>query len=499
MSLVPLKIQAGFYRTGTDLESEGRWRDGSLVRWRDNSLRPIGGWSERLNNTANSIVTFTEPPRGAHGWMDNSGNQNAAFGSASYLYHMNASGTFTDITPSILNTGLVSGVVQTGYGNDFYGYYTYGTERPAVSTTITPSTTWALDNFGQNLIAVSSGDGKLYEWDLNTSNDAAVIANAPVNNKAMVVTEERFIFALCPAGNLKKVQWCDREQQTVWTPATTNEAGSIELQTAGEIMLGIRARGQTVVLTTTDAFIFRYSGPPYVYNVDRVGTGCGAISRKCAAAVDQAVYWMGEKGTFFRFDGASVQPLKCDVADYISQDFNANQKHKTWAVNDVENKEVWWFYPSGGSTEVDRYVAYDYQEGHWIIGNLSRTTGFEAGVFTNPIYCSSTKIYNHEFGLNYDGDTVFAESGPIKIGAGDQVMKVNSVIPDESTLGDVKLTFKSRFYPNDTETSHGPFTLSNPTSVRLQGRQVRMRVEGERLADWRVGQMRLNAMAGGGR
>ena len=62
----------------------------------------------------------------------------------------------------------------------------------------------------------------------------------------MVVTEERFIFALGAGGNSRKVQWCDKENNTVWTPSATNEAGDIELATAGQIMQGIRSRGVTL-------------------------------------------------------------------------------------------------------------------------------------------------------------------------------------------------------------------------------------------------------------
>jgi hypothetical protein len=75
-------------------------------------------------------------------------------------------------------------------------------------------------------------------------------------------------------------------------------------------------------------------------------------------------------------------------------------------------------------------------------------------------------------------------------------MRVTQIVPDEATAGDVTVTLKTRLYPNATETSHGPFTMANPTSVRLQGRQVRMRVDAARLADWRVGIMRLDATAG---
>ena len=75
-------------------------------------------------------------------------------------------------------------------------------------------------------------------------------------------------------------------------------------------------------------------------------------------------------------------------------------------------------------------------------------------------------------------------------------MQVTELIPDEKTQGDVQAKFKTRFYPNASESEYGPFTMSNPTSVRFQGRQVRMRVEGNTASDWRVGIMRIDARAG---
>ena len=78
-------------------------------------------------------------------------------------------------------------------------------------------------------------------------------------------------------------------------------------------------------------------------------------------------------------------------------------------------------------------------------------------------------------------------------------MNVVELIPDEKTQGDVTATFKTRFYPNGSESQYGPFNMSNPTSVRFQGRQVRMRVEGSVATDWRVGIMRLDARQGGRR
>ena len=325
---------------------------------------------------------------------------------------------------------------------------------------------------------------------------AMPIENAPEGNLGLLVTEERFLFALGAGGNPRLVQWCDRENNTLWTPAATNEAGDIELQTAGQIMQGIRTRGQSLIITDTDAHSATYIGGQFVYGFQRVGSSCGAISRKSAAAVDEGVFWMGQRG-FFGYAGGAVKDIACEVGDYVFNDINTAQASKIWSVTNQQYNEIWWFYCSGGSNEIDRYVSYNYKEGHWSIGQLSRTAGFDRGVFRRPVwFTTGGKAYNHDTGLNYEGADVFAESGPISLASGDNVMAATMLIPDELTQGDVSATFKTRFHPNDTERSYGPYAMANPTSVRFTGRQVRMRVEGERLADWRVGIMRLEAVAG---
>lgn len=328
---------------------------------------------------------------------------------------------------------------------------------------------------------------------------AQVIANAPENNLGLVVTEERFVVALGAGGNPRKVQWCDRENRTSWTAAATNEAGDIELQTTGQIMQAVRTRGQTLVITDVDAHAMRYLGPPYVYGFERVGTSCGAVSRKAAADVDMGIFWMGQGG-FYRFDGNSVQEIPCEVRDYIFDDFNTGQQSKIWAYANSEFSEIWWYYPSSGSTEIDRYVGYNYRENFWIIGEMSRTCGMSRGVFRYPMLGDSFgTLHDHEVGVAKDGAVVYAETGPISIGNGDQTMQVMQVIPDEVTQGDVDMYFKTRFHPNDVERTYGPYNPKNPTSVRFQGRQIRMKVQEDRLTNWRVGIMRLDVVARGKR
>lgn len=491
MPLIPLQIPPGFHRNGTDLEGAGRWRDGNLVRWREGSLRPIYGWQQRVNNM------FSAAPRALFAWQDNSGVSWIAGGTFNALKVSDSVGNVTDITPSGLVAGTEDAALVGNFGSGLYGREAFGVPRVGTGL-IGEAATWSIDNWGQYLVACSSADGKLYEWQLNTANDAAQIANSPSSCSGLMVTEERFLFALGAGGDPRKVQWSDQEDNTTWTPSATNQAGSQILQTSGQIMAATRTIGQSLILTDIDAHRSTYVGPPFVYQFERVGTSCGIISRKAYAATDAGVFWMGRRG-FFLFDGSVVRELPCEVWDHVFLNLNESQSSKVWAVINGQNSEVWWFYPSQG-IEIDSYVAYDFKENHWLIGSMNRTAGIDRGVFTTPIYADDTgDLYNHETGFDYGGDLVFAESGPASLGSGETTFNAVKLIPDEVTQGDVTMTFKTRYYPNGEESTHGPFEMRNPTSIRFSGRQARMRVEANTVGAWRFGIPRIDIREAGKR
>ncbi|WP_304189099.1 hypothetical protein [Lentibacter algarum] len=492
MPLIELTLPKGLKNNGTDMQSEGRWRDGNLIRWTEDALGPVGGWIERMASA------YAAAPRGMIAWEDDASARWIAAGTYSHLYVSNASGTTFDITPAGFTSGIEDAAVNTGFGGGFFGTGFFGQPRPDTGN-YSEATTWDLDTWGQYLVGCSSDDGKLYEWQLATGTPAAAISNAPTSNLGVVVTDERFVFALGAGGNPRHIQWCDFEDNTLWTAASTNQAGDHTLQTSGRIQAGIRAQGQTLIITDRDAHRCVYTGPPFIHQFEKVGDACGLVARKALANTPAGVFWMGQNG-FFRYNGSSVEQVPCEIHDKVFKNRSTAQSSKCWAVTNGQHNEVWFFYPSSASVEVDSYAAFDYGQGIWTFGSLDRTAGVDRGIFRTPIWADATSsVYDHETGYNYDSNTIFIESGPMNIGAGDNTAIVTKVIPDEAALGDVQLTLKSRYYPTGAETSHGPYTAVNPTSVRVKGRQLRVRLEAQLPGKWRVGNYRAEVRQGGKR
>lgn len=490
MPFVPLAIPPGVYRNGTEYQSKGRYYDANLVRWIDGALAPVGGWRTR------TATTMSGKARAAIAWKTNGSVTWLGVGTHSKLYVQNRAGTVSDITPAGFTAGRADAVAQGGYGSSTYGTSTYGTPRPD-STLIQDASMWSLDTWGEDLVGVMADDGKIYEWTLSTGTPAAQVTGSPTC-RAVVVTAERIMMAL-GAGNPRRVKWSDQEDDTDWTPSAVNQAGSFDLQTVGRLMCGKVVSAGVLLFTDIDVHLARYTADTLVYAFDRVGSNCGIISQGAVVALDTQAVWMGRNG-FWQYNGF-VQPLPCDVQDYVFSDINELQLSKTWAFHNSAFGEIEFHYCSAGSNEVDRCVVWAYRDNHWNIGRPARLCGSDRGVFAYPIQVDAGgATYEHEVGFSYAGAAPFVEGGPLELGLGDQVMQVRDLVPDEKTQGDVTTTFKTRFFPGGPEETFGPYAASGPpTNLRFTGRAVKVRYTGANLADWRVGAPRLEVKAGGRR
>ncbi len=497
MALFALQFPPGIYRNGTEYQSKNRWYDCNLVRFYEGTIRPIGGW--RIKTTS----TMTGVGRAITTWRDNSANTWAGIGTESHLYAMARTGVLSDITPSGFTPGRASATQGGGFGQGNFGAGTFGTPR-ADTSLIQDASVWTLDVFGQYLEACMADDGYIYEWQLNTGVIAAKVSNAPTA-RAIVCTDEGFVFALGAAGDPRNVAWCDQRDNTTWAPSATNQAGDYDLQTYGKLMCGKRVRGGTLIFTTLDVHLAQYTGDLFVYGFNKLADKCGVISQGSPAVIGDICAWMGN-GNFWTYNGY-VQQLPCDVSDYVFSNINAQQISKVTASVNTSYSEIRWDYPSAASNENDSFVVWNYRENHWTIGSMVRLSGTDRGPMLYPMMVGTDgNAYEHEVGFSYDGVWPYVESGPfqvasgpLQIGENDFVVHADALLPDDKTLGDVTATFKTKFYPDGPETSFGPYTLSAQTDLHFTARQAKVRYTGATLTDWRVGIPRLRVIAGGKR
>ena len=490
---LPIEPPPGVFRNGTEYQSAGRWRDANLVRWYGRQLGPIGGWRARSNNAASGKARAILPWKtlGAGRWI--------GIGSHTGLHVQNSAGQLFDITPAGFVAGAADETAGTGFGLSAFGGGSFGTPRRDTGAG-TPALVWDLDTWGQYLVGCASSDGRIHQWTLDTGTPAEPVAGAPTGCLGVVVTEQGFMMALGAGGDPRKVQWSDQQDNTSWTPGPTNQAGDIDLVTGGAIVKAVKLGPLILVLTDLDAHIGRYLGLPYVYEFERVGYGCGAMSKGCAVAMGQQAVWWSKSG-FWIYDGAT-RPIECEVFDFLTRNLNQGQKSKINGFHNAQYGEVWWFYPSASSADNDSYVSWDYRRDHWNIGAVGRLCAAEPSVFKWPLAIDAAGLcYEHEVGNAYDGALPFAETAPFELGGGDQVMLCRGLVADEASAGQAVLGFRTRLYPNADDIVVPDVTLTGAgrADVRFSGRQATMRVAQASSADWRFGRVRLDLQAGGGR
>jgi hypothetical protein len=488
---LPLALPPGVFRNGTEYQAKGRWWDANQVRWYGSQVGPIGG------SRVPVVGTVTGKARAILAWRTAALARWTAIGTEQTLYARSAAGALTDITPAAFVAGNADETIATGFGIGNYGASLFGAPWPDTGI-VTEAMVWDLDVYGQLLYACAFSDGRIVSWDLDITHLAAVVTNAPTSCRGVVVTEQGAIMALGAGGNPRTVQWSDINGPTVWTPSSTNQAGSVTLVTQGYIRKGIRLGSQVLILTDIDAHLGAYVGLPSVYSFQRVADDCGALSKGCVIGMgSQAVWWA--KSGFWTCDGGSVVPIPCDVWEYLQTNVNPGQRSKITGFHNHAFGECWWFYPSAAGTEVDSYVYWDYRRNHWGIGSLARTCAVEAGVFQYPLMVdTSGSVYEHEVGVTRDS-VPYVESGPIQLGNGDRVMRCSRVLADVSVPADLSISFKTRSGPSvdDTTITASALDSRGVAQARFSAREARMRLTFASMSSARAGEMRVDAIPGG--
>jgi hypothetical protein len=328
------------------------------------------------------------------------------------------------------------------------------------------------------------------------------------------------------------IRWSNQESLTEWTPAATNQAGSILLSHGSRIVTCVQTRQEIVVITDSSLYGLQYVGPPAIWQVQLLGDNISIVGPNAAAVASGAVYWMGID-KFYKYDGR-VQTLRCDLRQFIYGDINLSQSEQFFASTNEGFNEVWFFYCSANSTTIDRYVVYNYSEnnneGVWYYGNMARSAWLDSGLRDYPIAATYiNNIVDHEFGVDdVSGASPVAipaiiSSAEFDIEDGDRFGFVWRILPDitfrgssaanpQATLTLIPMQNSGSGYnvPPSVAGSDNAVIARTATVpieqftgqvyVRVRGRQMIIQMESDQLGcTWQMGSPRIDIRLDGRR
>ena len=458
-----------------------------------------------------------------------------------------ASGS-ADINP-YATVGPLSQTYGYGWGTDTWGAGGWG-EASSTSTVALDPGSWSLDHFGQILIATVK-NGKTFKWspinlDPNAlTTRATIVSGAPTKSVMSIVSErDRHLIVLgteTVIGDPTKqdkmfIRFSDQEDISDYTPTSVNTAGTFRLDSGVKIVGAAKAKDYILILTDTSAYVMQFVGPPFTFSIRQVGSNCGAIGQHAIKYVNGAVWWMGQAGGFFVYDG-TVKALPCLVEDFVFTNkgnnlgINYNSGEVVYAGLNHLYSEINWFYPKSGSEKVDRVVSYNYEENVWTTGSMDRTSWADATLYDNPYATKfnttgtptfptiqgvtningSSIYYAHEVGNNEVDSTgaktaipAFIQSGDFTLAEGEVFISMRRFVPDFKLItGDAQITINLRDYPADGAASSplGPFTVNSSTDkidTRARSRFASLKIANTSTdQNWRFGTFRADVQPDG--
>ena len=423
-------------------------------------------------------------------------------------------------------------VPQVGWGAGNWNQGTWGGVGTFVGDAIR---LWSANNFGEDLVFGPRGGG-VYYWDatnglsargVNIETLPGAIDTPVIQNLVFVSDIYRFVFCFGTNDIGSSVQdpmlirWADQESVTDWLPTATNQAGSLRLSHGSKIMAVAQTRQEILVWTDTALYSVQYLGAPLVWGAQLLADNISIVGPNATSVAAGVAYWMGVD-KFYKYDGR-VQTLNCDLRKYIYQDINTTQYLQYFSGTNEGFNEIWWFYCSSGTTNIDRYVVYNYMENIWYYGTMARTAWFDAGLRDYPQAATySNNLVNHEFGNDDNVSGIpsainaYIESAEFDIQDGHNIGFVYRVLPDitftgsttdnpQVTMSLIPMMNSGSGYNNPQSLAGQSYAAVARTStttieqftgqvyVRVRGRQMIFKVESSDLGSaWQLGSPRID-------
>jgi hypothetical protein len=412
---------------------------------------------------------------------------------------------------------------------------------------------WSNDNYGEDLVLAPRG-GAIFYWygsgglgtraqylstlSTNLGFQGTYVPNS--TNQIIASAIQRFVIAFgansylsgtpATAFDPMLVRWSDQENPYDWVPSVTNQAGEFRLSNGSSIICARSTRQEILVWTDSAIYSQQYLGPPYVWGFNILMDNISIISPNSAITINNITYWMGTD-KFYMYSGR-VETLPCALRQYIFADINKDQGYQVTCGGNEGYNEIWWFYCSTNSTQIDKYVVYNYLERVWYYGALNRTAWLDSGIRQNPMgtFINGVddvgnplgRVVYHEVGTDDLSGAAslpivsYVQSSDFDIGDGHNFGFVWRMLPDVNFNGSnvnqpsVVMELQPRqnsgsaYGTSDTPTvtsadnyvTYPQYTIQEFTGqvyTRLRGRQMAFKISSDKLGvAWQLGSPRID-------
>lgn len=396
-----------------------------------------------------------------------------------------ATGTLTSGTPTVTfattNVAMGAGVTVTGTG------------IPANTTIVSATVVGGVWTVTLSNNATASG-AQLLTFDNNISVSGGVVMLFP------------YLFVY---GNDGLIQNCSAGDFNNWTSADANATNI----SSTKVVKGLPLRGGTTspagLFWTLDSVVRVTYAPQSVgtstiyWRYDLITQQSSIMSSQCVIEYDGIFYWAGTD-RFLMYNGVVQELPNNQNFNYFFDNLNYYQRQKVWVSKVPRWGEIWWFFPSGDSTECNDAIIYNVREKCWYDAGQAlgarRSAGVFSEVFRRPIWggwdensVGSYTLWQHEKGTDQiyltrqDAIESYFETNVLgglagTVGSspvGDNVWtRCERIEPDFVQNGGMEVIVTGKGYADDTDVPSAPYAF-DPSTLKIdmkeQRREMRMR------------------------
>ncbi len=350
-------------------------------------------------------------------------------------------------------------------------------------------------------------------WTVTLNNNATASAttvltfdnNISVSGGIVMLFPYLFVY-----GNNGLIQNCSAGDFNNWTSADSN-ANNVS---STKVVKGLPVRGGTTspagLFWTLDSVVRVTYAPTTVgsqtfyWKYDLITQQSSILSSACVIEYDGIFYWIGTD-RFLAYNGVVQEVENKQNNNYFFDNLNYSQRQKVWVSKVPRWGEIWWFFPSGDSTECNDAIIYNVREKVWYDAGQAlgarRSAGVFSEVFRRPIWGGNDEntaggytLWQHEIGTNeiytnhvnaiesyFETNVIGASVGLVGTTSqpGDNVWtRLERLEPDFVQVGEMNMVVTGKSYADDSDDPSDPYPF-NPDTLKIdmkeQRREMRLR------------------------